>query len=266
MKKIGVDDCYLALLAIHDERSSKRRIFKKNRDLKRWLAGRPLLVNDTKNIGMEAARRIFWLLSVVNGFIERENKKIIISEWGYKFLWADEFKKPDIFKESWRANIDGYGQPRYRKAAIRKAAIKIIGKGYQLVKYKGKYTGHCHKHTKAGWIYEFLHTVFDEERKLNSNSFAFMRAGQEGDWHEHSRTTEIFIFTSGRGHFEIGVDGNIINVPVNDNWALIIEAGVSHKIVPEKSLTAIVYAYPGWESENEYRIGESRVRYDGPTE
>ena len=271
MKKIGTEDCYLALLAIHEESYSKMRIFKKNSDLKRWLADRPLLTNDTKNIGMKATRRIFWLLSAVNGFIKRENKKIIISEWGYKFLWADEFKKPEIFKESREANIDGYGQPRYRKAVI-----KIIGKGYRLGKYKGKRTGYCHKYTKAGWIYEFLHTVFDEERKLNSNSFAFMRAEQEGDWHEHSRTTEIFIFTSGRGHFEIGVDGDIIKVPVNDDWALIVEAGVPHKIVPaimssvggyyKRYLTAIVYAYPGWESEYEYRIGESKVRYDGPAE
>lgn len=262
--KIDVEECYLALLLIHNAVCLKKIVIKSNGGLKRWLANQPLLFNDIGNLGIMAARRIFWLLSSVNGFIKRENKAIIVSERGYKFLWADEFKRLDIFKTSREKSVDNRYQLRYRKAVT-----TIIGKGYRLIKYRGSHIGSSRKYTKAGWIHEFLRTAFDEKTKLNSNSFAFMRAEQEGDWHEHSRTTEIFIFIAGRGHFEIGAGKDIINVPINDNWVLIIEPGVPHKIVPaiisgagdrqKRLLCAIVHAYPGWESENEYKIGEARA-------
>jgi hypothetical protein len=68
-----------------------------------------------------------------------------------------------------------------------------------------------------------------------------------------------------------------VSIPVNGDWVAIIEAGVPHKIVPEvasefaskgkgRFLDAIVVSFPGWDSKNEYKIGESGARYDGPVE
>lgn len=257
--KIGAEECYLALILIHESVHSKNIVIGRNRRFRRWLANQPLLVNDAKNIGMTAARRIFRLLSVVNGFIKRENGKIIITGGGYKFLWAEEFKKFELFKKK---DSVVRKKPRYKKMPA-----EIIGDGYQLIRYKG----HCMKSgrefTKAGWISEFLYLKFGE--KMSSASVAFLHAERDGDWHEHSRTREIFIFTSGIGYVEMG--DKKTKIPVSDDWAVIIEAGIPHKVVPGytnkgRFLDAVVLSFPGWESKNEYKIGERTGGYDGPVE
>lgn len=260
-KFIGAKQCYLALLAI-EVANRNGHFFQKNKELKRWLAPQVLLRRDAEIVGTRNAKRIFWLLSVANSFIRRENGKIIITEEGKKFLWAVEFKRFEIFKDS-KDIIDSKRQPRYKGRPT-----EIVGDGYQLIRYKSSGKKSNREFTKAGWISEFLHLKFGE--KMGSASIAYLHAEQEGERHDHSKTEEIFIFTSGSGYMELG--GKKIRISVNGNWAAIIEAGISHKLVPEwtigkgRFLDAIVISLPGWESKNEYKIGESRVKNDGPVE
>lgn len=260
--KIGAEKCYLTLLALYITASSEERSLKKNREFKKWLAGLSLLRTDIEIVGPRDARRIFWLLSIVNGFIKRDQKKIAITEEGRRFLWADEFKRFDLFKDC-RSDIERVKRPRYKGMPT-----EIMGDGYRLIKYKGGHMKSKREFTKAGWISEFLNLKFGD--KMSSASIAFLHAEQDGDWHEHSRTEEIFIFTAGAGSMVLGEER--INVPVSGDWVAIIEAGVPHKVIPGflkgkgRFLDAIVVSFPGWDSKNEYKIGESRARYDGPVE
>ena len=260
--KIGAEKCYLTLLALYTTASSEERSFKKNREFKKWLAGLSLLRADIEIVGPRDARRIFWLLSIVNGFIKRDQKRIIITEEGRRFLWADEFKRFEIFKDC-RSDINHIGYPRYKGMST-----EIMGDGYRFIRYKGAHMKSKREFTKAGWISEFLNLKFGDN--MSSASVAFLHAEQEGDWHEHSRTEEIFIFTSGVGCMMLGE--RRIEVPVSGDWVAIIEAGIPHKVIPGylkgkgRFLDAIVVSFPGWDSKNEYKIGESRLRYDGPAE
>lgn len=260
--KIGAEKCYLALLAFHMTAFSEKRFFKKNREFKKWLAGLNLLMNDQEIVGPRGAKRIFWLLSIVNGFIKRDNKRIIITEEGRKFLWADEFKRFEILKEK-KDGVDFSKRPRYKGMPV-----EISGDGYRLIRYKGSSQKSNREFTKAGWISEFLHLKFGE--KIGSASIAYLHAEQEGERHDHSKTEEIFIFTAGAGYMELGEKN--VRIPVNKDWVAIIEAGIPHRIVPQRVenkgrfLDAIVISFPGWEGKNEYKIGESRARYDGPVE
>lgn len=260
--KIGVEKCYLTLLAFYMTASSEKRFFKKNREFKKWLSGLMLLRNDTEIVGPRGAKKIFWLLSAVNGFIKREDKRIIITEEGQRFLWADEFKRFELFNDS-KDISDLPKRPRYKGMPV-----EIVGDGYRLIRYKGSNQKSEREFTTAGWISKFLHLKFGDN--MNSASIAFLHAEQDGERHDHSKTEEIFIFTAGNGYMELGEKR--VRIPVNGDWVAIVEAGVSHRLVPEcvenkgRFLNAIVISFPGWESRDEYKIGESRPRYDGPVE
>lgn len=261
-EKIGAEQCYLALVLI-EEAISNGIIFSTNRKLKEWLVEKILLVNDEKKIGIKATKRIFWLLSATNGFIARSGKRVVITEDGYRFFRADEFKRFEMFSDKFKEfRSDIKKNLRY----IKNFPAEIVGKGYRLVRCKGNNKNR--EFTKAGWIAEFAH--FDFGNKIDSASIAFYHAECAGDWHEHSRTDEIFLFTAGNGYVEIGEEKK--RVYVNSDWALIIDAGISHRVVPiwvknGNFLSGFVISFPGWKSKNEYKIGESsRGRHDGPVE
>lgn len=278
-EEIGAVKCYLALLAFHEAVCGNKKVFKKNRQFKRWLASSMLLKNDTKVVGPRDSKRIFWLLSIVNGFIKRDGKVIVITKSGIDFLWADEFKRFEIFKNI-KEDQSFLKRPRYkgmssarkvsesvniktlREVVLLDGQIEHVGKGYKLIKYSHL----SKKSNQAGFIRLILKLALSDD--CNSVSFAEIDAWLKGELHEHSKTQEVFFFVGGRGYMEIGDD----KVPVKKGWLVIIDAGIPHRIVPEivpfegQQLYGLVASFPGWDGPDDYVIGKSKAINDGPSD
>lgn len=222
--------------------------FRSNRALKKWLLQLRVIALKKK------MRRAFWLL-VINDFIYKDKikKKIVITKSGQEFLESVFDERAKILKLNLKEKDLAFKKaPRYVGMIN-----EISGKGWRRINYRKLQK----KSTQSGWICEFLKLHFPD--KLNSASFALMRADQVGAIHEHSKTEEIFIFLGGHGYMEIGEEKK--QVPVNRKYLVIVEADTPHKVIPVNKkdsgqfLDMIVVSLPGWESENEYKIGESQM-------
>lgn len=260
MKKIGAEDCYLALLAMKAA-AKNGNFFKKNKEFKRWLASQVLLRNDIKVVGIKGAKRIFWLLSTVNRFVKRENKRIIITEEGYKFLWADEFKKPEIFKEAVGCTDSFLKRPRYR-SVVNEIRNKNI-KGTLIPKSDKENTNGFvamninninPKKSQGGLVFSCVGSEIHESEKHNSSAI-YMEVNVCGDVHRYSKTSEIYYFDSQSGKGFVRARENMY--PVGPKTVLFIPAGMSHYLIPSAGeiLKVFVVSLVRWESEEEFIRG-----------
>ena len=265
--------CYAVMVFI--AHISANRISKNNRRFKRWLAGECFLP-EKKKIGKKAAKRIFWLHSVVNRFIGREKRKTVITEGGYKFIRESVFFR---FKTALESSSHSLKRPRYigynkgdarerslpavkmfRKVEIPIGIIEHKGNGYKAIKYSLL----PKKSNQAGFITEILKLSL--ESGCASVSFATVDAWMKGERHDNSKTQEIFIFHGGNGYMEIGDD----KVLVKDGYLVIVDAGVSHRLIPEivpcegQFLKGLVVSFPGFDGPADYVIGKSKAQNDEP--
>lgn len=256
--KIGAEQCYLALVLIEGA-ILNGVVFEKDEELKRWLAGTPLLANDEKSIGMKAAKRIFWLLSAVNEFIRKKNKKIAITDDGYKFFRADEFKRCEMFKES-RKKSGSSDKPRYvgcgedhknDKSGIPKE-IQTTESAREPIYVKIKEIDP--KKSQGGLIYTFM-GVDSHKSDEHSPSAIYMEVNVCTDCHRGSKTPEIFMFDSdsGTGFIRVGEK----KFPVGPKTFVFVPAGEAHYLAPSDGeiLKVWVVSPTAWKEEKDFIRG-----------
>lgn len=260
-EQIGAEQCYLALLVVKVAAESGN-FFKSNKEFKRWLMPQVLLRNDIKVVGIKGTKRIFWLLSTVNGFIKRENKKIIITKEGYKFLWADEFKKPEIFKKAVGFSDSFLKKPRYKSVAdeiknkntkgtlIQKSDRENNSNGFVAINVDDINP----KKSQGGLVFSCVGSEIHESEKHNSSAI-YMEVNVCGDVHRYSKTSEIYYFDSQSGKGFVRARENMY--PVGPKTVLFIPAGMSHYLIPSAGeiLKVFVVSPVRWESEEEFIRG-----------
>lgn len=246
--------CYRALYLIELMSGEERSFFNSNRVLKNWMGQSKAAATE------QTARHAFWLLNI-NHFIKRENRSIVVTEHGQEFLKTPPEQRVAMLK----LHLDEKDFKDFKKNPRHIGmTVELSGKGWRRINYRNLQK----KSTQSGWISEFLKLCFPD--KLNSASFALMRAEEPGAVHEHSKTEEIFIFTGGYGYMEIGEKKS--QVPVDRKYLVVVGADTPHKVIPVfrknkgRFLDMIVVSLPGWESENEYKIGESHPSLSGPSD
>lgn len=255
--EIGAEKCYLTLLAFYITASSEERFFKSNRELKRWLTGLMLLRNDDEIVGPKDAKRIFWLLSVANSFIKRENKRIVITEEGRIFLWADQFKRFEIFKD--RKIFPDFSSKKIgHRGSDDQSVASEVAQNDNLVKDEPvhkKISDVVPKKSQGGLIFALL-GADHHESDIHRSSVIYMEVNVCSDCHRDSKTPEIYMFdsSSGKGFIRVGEE----KIAVGPGSFIYVPAGAAHYLAPSAGeiLKTWVVSPTAWEREEDFVRGK----------